>query len=101
MIFIELPIFTKLIKTMMTDEDYRLLQKYLICNPDAGDIIKGAKGLRKLRWKLQGGGKRGGLRVIYYWITAENKIYFFTVYKKSKTEDLTNEQLKILMEYLL
>jgi len=98
--FVELPIFTKLIKDCLKEDEYHLLQMYLMKNPDAGDIIRGACGLRKLRWKVSRRGKRGGLRIIYYWISVESRIYFFTIYKKTKIDDLSSDQLKLLLEYL-
>jgi len=80
----------------MSDEDYRVLQEALITRPESGDIIKGSGGLRKIRWKLEGQGKRGGIRVIYYWVTADDQIRMLYVYRKSKQADLTAEQLAFL-----
>ena len=67
MIFIETSVFTREIKDLLPDEEYRMLQTALMFRPDAGDIIRGGGGLRKVRWNLPGRGKRGALRVIYYW----------------------------------
>lgn len=80
-VIIETPIFTRLVKTMMNDELYRELQESLVNNPDSGDLIKGNGGLRKLRWKLIGQGKRGGVRIIYYWLKSANQIYMCTFTK--------------------
>ena len=66
MVIIETPIFTQMIKELMTDESYRELQEALIIRPNSGVLIKHSGGLRKIRWKLQGCGKSGGIRVIYY-----------------------------------
>jgi mRNA-degrading endonuclease RelE of RelBE toxin-antitoxin system len=96
--FIETPIFTKLVCELLPDDDYRLIQKALVIRPEAGAIIQGSGGLRKIRWKIQGSGKRGGLRLIYYWDGPNNIIYMLLVYKKSKQEDLTPNQLKILKD---
>jgi mRNA-degrading endonuclease RelE of RelBE toxin-antitoxin system len=96
MIFIETPLFTKLIKDFLPDEDYRLLQLTLLLRPEAGDVIRGSGGLRKIRWNVPGSGKRGGLRIIYYWDVPEDTIYMLLPYKKSKQVDLTPEQLKML-----
>ena len=98
MIIIETTIFTRLIQDMMSDEDYRLLQEALITRPDAGDVIKGSGGLRKVRWKLEGKGKSGGIRVIYYWVTADDQIRMVYAYRKSKQENLTSEQLAALKQ---
>jgi len=67
MLFIETTIFTKLIRNYLKADEYLGLQKYLLKYPDKGDIIPGAGGVRKFRWSLPGKGKRGGVRVIYYW----------------------------------
>lgn len=96
MIIIETSIFTRLIKDMMSDEDYRLLQEALITRPELGAIIKGGGGLRKVRWKLEGKGKSGGVRVIYYWVTADDQIRMLYAYKKSHQSDLTADQIATL-----
>jgi mRNA-degrading endonuclease RelE of RelBE toxin-antitoxin system len=96
MIFIETPLFTKLIKDFLPDEDYRLLQQTILIRPEVGVLIRGGAGLRKMRWNLPGSGKRGGLRIIYYWDVPEDKIYLLLPYKKGKQDSLTDEQLKNL-----
>ena len=96
MLFIETPLFTKLVKDLLPDDNYRLLQQTILIRPEVGDIIQGSGGLRKMRWHLPGVGKRGGLRVIYYWDVPEDTIYMLLPYRKSKQEDLTPAQLKIL-----
>lgn len=68
----------------------------MIRNPDVGDVIPGSGGLRKLRWRLAGRGKRGGVRVIYYRVMTAEQIYMLYVYAKNETEDLTRDQLKVL-----
>ena len=98
MVIIETPIFTRLIQAAMSDDDYRLLQEALITRPESGAIIKGSGGLRKLRWKLDGKGKSGGIRVIYYWVTADEEIRMLYVYKKSSQTDLTPSQIAALKE---
>ena len=67
MLFIETPIFTKLIQDSLADEEYRGVQHTLLMRPDTGVVIPGSGGLRKMRWKDVGRGKSGGLRIIYYW----------------------------------
>lgn len=96
MIIKETSIFTKIILDLISDDSYRQLQKELIKNPETGKIIKGSGGIRKVRWTTQDKGKRGGIRVIYYWITAEDELYMLYAYPKSKQEDLTSEQLSVL-----
>ncbi len=96
MLFIETPTFTKLVKDLMPDDEYRKIQLALVLRPEAGKIIPGSGGLRKIRWKSGGSGKRGGLRLIYFWDVPEDRIYMLLIYKKSKQKDLNPNQLKIL-----
>ena len=96
MLFVETPIFTREVLDLIPDDDYRNLQFALLLRPEAGAIIPGSGGLRKVRWGSAGKGKRGGLRVIYYWNKAEECIYMLLVYGKSRQEDLTKEQLRTL-----
>jgi hypothetical protein len=70
-------------------------------HPGDGKIIKGSGGIRKLRWAGSGRGKRGGLRVIYYWWTAKDRISMLIVYAKNERDDLTAEQLKQLRSQLV
>jgi len=97
---IETPVFTRRIKAALSDDEYRELQRALVINPEAGAVIPGGGGLRKLRWAVPGKGKSGGLRIIYYWYTSNDRIYMLFVYKKSEQEDLTNKQLAILKEHV-
>ncbi len=96
--FFETPIFTKLIQKLISDEEYHLLQLQLSVRPDSGDIIKGSGGIRKMRWAGSGRGKRGGIRVIYYYITEDEQIYMLYAYPKSKKDDLTADQVKQLKQ---
>lgn len=96
--FIETPIFTQDIQKLLPDDEYRTLQLALLFRPEAGSIIPGSGGIRKLRWRLRGKGKRGGLRVIYFWDKPEDTIYMLAVYGKGRQEDLTPNQLKILRQ---
>jgi hypothetical protein len=98
MIIVETTVFTKLIGQLMDDDHYRELQELLIENPEIGDLIQGSGGLRKIRWKLTGRGKRGGVRVIYYWAVSVDQIRMLYVYSKSDQENLTKDQLKVLRQ---
>jgi mRNA-degrading endonuclease RelE of RelBE toxin-antitoxin system len=94
--FIETPIFSRQLQGLLPDDDYRALQLALVLRPEQGDVIPGSGGLRKVRWLGQGRGKRGGLRIIYYWDAAVGVIYMLFLYPKNRQEDLTPEQLKLL-----
>lgn len=96
MVIIETSIFTRLIRDLMNDDEYRDLQVALVERPDSGDLIAGGGGLRKIRWKLEGQGKRGGVRVIYYWVVSDEQIRLLYVYPKNKQENLTADQLAAL-----
>jgi hypothetical protein len=100
MIFIETPVFTRQIKELVDDEEYRALQARLVANPDAGDQIPRSGGLRKIRLGVAGRGKRGGARVVYYWVTARSQIYMLLAYAKNVQEDLTEDQLRIMRALL-
>ncbi|MCD4692165.1 MAG: hypothetical protein K8R79_04580 [Calditrichales bacterium] len=93
---IETPIFTKRVKTILKDEEYRLLQNEIIVKPESGKIIPGSGGLRKIRWSGSGRGKRGGSRLIYYWFRGDEIILMLMIYTKNETEDLTKDKIKIL-----
>lgn len=94
--FIETPVFTAQVERLLSDKEYRGLQLALVLRPEQGALIPGGGGIRKLRWRQRGTGKRGGLRVIYYWVTAEETIYMLFVYRKARQSDLTQDQLKVL-----
>lgn len=94
--FIETPTFTRLVLDLMDDDDYACLQSALALRPNLGKVIPGGGGIRKMRWAGGGRGKRGGLRFIYYWQTADDRIWMLLVYPKSERDDLTPQQLRQL-----
>ncbi|WP_163560309.1 transcriptional regulator [Halomonas sp. NO4] len=98
MLFIETSTFTKLLPDYLTDEEYRGLQTYLLKKPDAGDLIKGSGGVRKIRWSLAASGKRGGVRVIYYWKVSEHEIWLLTLYSKSERASIPGHMLRQIAE---
>jgi len=96
MLVVETPVFTRSVLKLLTDDDYRLLQHEVVARPDVGSIIRGSGGLRKIRWAATGRGKRGGVRVIYYWAVDREIILMLLIYGKNEQDDLTAEQLRVL-----
>jgi mRNA-degrading endonuclease RelE of RelBE toxin-antitoxin system len=96
MLVVETPVFTRRVLKLLTDDDYRLLQHEVVARPDVGNIIRGSGGLRKVRWAATGRGKRGGIRVIYYWAVDREIILMLLIYGKNEQDDLTAEQLRVL-----
>lgn len=97
---IETAVFTKQVQAALSDEQYREFQLSLILHPDAGDLIPGSGGLRKVPWKLPGRGKRGGMRVIYYWKSAMGQIFLVFLYPKNVRSDLTPAELRTLRKLI-
>ena len=97
-VFVELAAFERHRADNLDDEAFRALQNLLMKQPEAGDLIPETGGLRKLRFAdaRRGKGKRGGLRVIYYWWDAGLQFWLFTVYDKDEMDDLTPQQRKTL-----
>jgi hypothetical protein len=98
MIFIETSLFSKLLPEYLTDDEYRALQDYLLKKPDAGDIVRGSGGVRKVRWAPSGRGKSGGIRAIYYWKKSDDEIWMLTLYSKSERATIASHVLKQIAE---
>jgi len=100
LVFFETPLFTRILSKYLDDQEYRSLQLALLENPQMGDLMPGTGGFRKVRWQdpRRGKGKRGGLRVIYYHLTADNQIWFFTLYDKDEATDLTTDEKRRLKQ---
>jgi len=94
--FIETPIFTEDVERELSLEEYRQLQLALLLRPTQGDLIRGSGGLRKIRWRRPGMGKRGGLRAIYFWEAMSETFYMLMVYRKNDQEDLMPKQVAIM-----
>ena len=92
--FIETRLFTRLVQEYLDDDAYRELQKVLIDNPETGNIIPGSGGLRKVRWRTPGRGKRGGYRVIYYARLKQGVILMLTMYPKNVAENIPAHVLR-------
>ena len=98
MLFIETTLFTKLFPNYLSDDDYRGLKSYLLQKPDAGDIVRGSGGVRKVRWAPVGKGKSGGVRAIYYWKKSDQEIWMLTLYSKSERATISGQVLKQIAE---
>ena len=92
--FVETKLFTRLVQEYLSDEDYAKLQQALLADPEAGAIIPGSGGVRKLRWGIAGRGKRGGIRVIYFLRTPRGQIWMLTLYAKNVMENISASVLK-------
>lgn len=98
MIFVETSVFTKQVRKILSDENYRHLQAELVNRPDLGTLIPGSGGLRKMRWGFRGQGKRGGVRVIYYWAVSQESLLMLLIYPKNVQDNLSPAQLKLLRQ---
>ena len=90
--FIETTLFSREREKWLPENEFQAMEAHLLDNPEAGDLIIGTGGCRKLRWKRQGMGKSGGIRVIYYHISQRGKIYLLLAYSKNKQENLSDAQ---------
>ena len=98
--FVETSLFTRLISEYLTDDEYRELQVALAKNPEAGPVIPGSGGVRKLRWAYRSKGKRGGLRIIYYVRLRSGVIWLLTAYPKNARENIAPHVLRQIREEL-
>lgn len=96
--FIESPLFTKLVQDYLVDDEYAKLQWALVDNPEAGSVVRGSGGVRKLRWAAPGRGKRGGYRVIYYLARPKGVIWMLTMYPKSVADSIPAHVLRQIKE---
>ena len=90
--FVESNVFTRKISGMLDDESYAEFQQLLAKNPERGPVIEGTGGLRKIRWKLAGKGKSGGIRIIYLYLKLRGRIYLVFVFAKDESDNLTASQ---------
>jgi len=96
--FVEAPLFSRLLPGYMDDDAYTMLQWALALHPEAGAVIPASGGVRKLRWAGSGRGKRGGLRVIYYWRRSASEIWMLTLYAKNEAENIPAHVLKAIKQ---
>ena len=99
-VFVELPAFERSRESYLDDGGLGRLQETLMANPEAGEVIPGTGGLRKVRFSdaRRSKGKRGGLRVIYYYWTGGPEFWLFTLYNNDAMADLTPKQRETLKE---
>jgi mRNA-degrading endonuclease RelE of RelBE toxin-antitoxin system len=101
LVFVESPLFSNRVFDYLDDAEYAKLQVALLDRPDAGVLIPKSGGIRKLRWAGKGKGKRGGLRVIYYWQKAEDEVWMLTLYAKNEEQSIPVRSLRaILAEFM-
>jgi hypothetical protein len=96
--FVESSTFERIRPLYMDDDEYAALQEFMMANPTAGDLVPGAGGVRKLRWKRRGMGKRGGLRVIYFVRWRPNEFWMLTAYAKAVSDNVPAQVLRELLE---
>jgi hypothetical protein len=101
-VFVELPAFERHRAGYLDDTAFGVLQQALMADPEAGDVIQGTGGLRKMRFAdaRRGKGKRGGLRVVYFWWSAGRQFWLYTLYDKDELTDLTAGERRMLRDLL-
>jgi len=92
--FIEASAFTKHVYDYLSEEEYLGLQSFLLQNPEAGKVVRGSFGVRKVRWAMSGKGKSGGVRVIYYFKKQDDEIWLLTIYSKGEVENIPAHVLR-------
>jgi mRNA-degrading endonuclease RelE of RelBE toxin-antitoxin system len=98
LIFVESSLFSRLIYDYLSEGEFTELQNELLDDPDAGLVIPKSGGMRKLRWAAKGKGKRGGVRIIYYWQKADDGIWLLTIYAKNEEENIPTRILQKILE---
>ncbi len=92
--FVETRLFSRLVGDYLDEDEYARLQATLAANPDAGRVVPGSGGVRKLRWGQPGRGKRSGIRVIYYVKRGNGEIWMLTLYAKNEADDIPWQALR-------
>jgi hypothetical protein len=96
--FVETKLFTELVLDYLSDDEYAAIQQFLVVNPEAGDVIPGSGGVRKIRWGVAGRGKRGGLRVIYFLRLRKDEVWMLTLYAKNVADNISAKVLRKIKE---
>lgn len=98
--FIQTKLFARLFDELFGEEDLVALEQYLLANPEAGPVVPGSGGVRKMRWGAPGRGKRGGVRIIYYLRTREQQVWLLTLYSKNETDSIPGHILRQIKDEL-
>jgi hypothetical protein len=96
--FVETKLFTSLLCSYLSDDEYAALQLSIAANPEVGEIVRGSGGVRKLRWRGSGRGKGAGIRVIHYLGTARGEVWMLTLHAKNEAESIPAHALKRIKE---
>jgi mRNA-degrading endonuclease RelE of RelBE toxin-antitoxin system len=99
-VVVETDVFRRRVERLLTDWERDTLREFLSRNPEAGVVVPGLGGIRKLRWAQQrtGKGKRGGVRIIYCYVLPADTVLLLEIYAKTQKEDLTHEEKKKLRQ---
>lgn len=100
LVFVETKLFTQLVKEYLSDDEYSDLQTHMMKHPEAGKIISGTGGIRKIRWAREGMGKSGGIRAIYYWSKNRDQFYMLTMYTKTEKDNIDKKTLAEIAKHL-
>lgn len=98
MVLVESSVFTELVSELLDDDEYAAFQTWLVANPRAGSVIQGTGGLRKVRWSAVCTGKRGGVRVIYYYLDELAQLRLLLIYRKGIKDDLSASEKTVLRD---
>ena len=96
MVFIESPVFTRQVLEALSDEAYAESRQRLAARRQPGEVIPSSGGLRKMRWSIEGRGTRGGVRVIYFQVTAQARCRMLLIYRKGTQDGLSAPKEKML-----
>ena len=94
----ETPLFARQAEAVWDDDERTEFVAFIAANPEAGDVIAGTGGVRKVRWSRAGTGKRGGVRVVYFYHDANRPLYLLMVYAKARQEDLSPDEKRNVRE---
>lgn len=93
---VEMPPFMRQAGKIWNDEEREAFVDHIARNPEAGDIVPGTGGVRKIRWARKGMGKRGGARVIYFYHHMDAPLYLIAAYAKAQQEDMSADEKKVI-----